>query len=320
VTEALPQTRRPAAGAAWRVLALYVGPALLLGLSMLVRGPLPWTDAPPSLRLLVAVETLLVELPLIVAWAVVVVVRLSSRGPNRRHVWELGTPVVYGFGGIGIAVVTGDRLELLADRLGGGLGVDPPVWYAVGWAAAAVCVAAGLVLGRRAAATEAAQRTSTRAVWISSVDAGRSWWLWQAAIIVPGALLFALLPTFGGWWGERLEAALVIVSLGALVAAWGSRGSVSISPEGIRVSIGHVGLVGWSIGIEQIASVGVADVRLVRGLFWTWAKHFGMRDGPALIVTTRGHQQHVITLPDAEDAAAVLGEWLARRQAPAAPA
>lgn len=157
-------------------------------------------------------------------------------------------------------------------------------------------------------------------MWISSVEAGRSWWLWQAVVIAPCALLFALLPEFGGWWGERVEAALVILSLGVLVAAWGSRGSVSISPAGIRVSVGQVGLVGWSIGIERITSVDVADVRLMRGPFWSWTKHFGLCDGPALIVTTHGYRRHVITLPDADDAAVVLREWLSRRQAPAAPA
>ena len=319
MTETLPLTRRPAAGVAWRVLALYVGPALLVGLSILVRTPLPSSGAPFSVRLLIAAETLLLDLPLIVAWIVVIVIRLSSLDPNRRKVWELGTPIVYLIGGMGIAIDTSGRLERLAEHFGGVLAVHPPLWYAVGWATAAVCVAMGLVLGRRAAATEPAPRTSTRSVWISSVDAGRSWWRWWAVLATPWILLAALLPLFDGWV-ERLEFALVILSLGVLVAAWGSRGSVSISPTGIRVSFGHVGLIGWSIGIEQIMSVEVADVRLMRGVFWGGMKHFGLRDGPALIVTTRGFQKHVITLPDAEDAAAVLREWLAQRQAAPAPA
>lgn len=124
-------------------------------------------------------------------------------------------------------------------------------------------------------------------------------------------LCFALPSALGGWWSESLQVTVGILGSFAMVAAWGSRGSVTISPAGIRVAYGHVRIFGWELGIDQVASVEVADVRLLRSAAaWQCLTNLALRDGPALVVRTRGGGRRVVTVPDAEAAAAALRGWL----------
>jgi hypothetical protein len=64
--------------------------------------------------------------------------------------------------------------------------------------------------------------------------------------------------------------------------------------------------------------VEVGRVRLLRSAAaWKWLNNLALRDGPALILRTRSGRRHVVTLPQAEDAAITLRAWIAERQATA---
>jgi hypothetical protein len=100
-----------------------------------------------------------------------------------------------------------------------------------------------------------------------------------------------------------------------VLGVWASKGYVTISDSGIRAYYGHIPLLGWQVGIDQIASVEVGRVRLLRSAAaWQCLSHLALRDGPALIVRTRTGGRRVVTVPEAEDAAAVLRQWMAQRQ------
>jgi hypothetical protein len=158
------------------------------------------------------------------------------------------------------------------------------------------CAGVGLLLGRRAVATEPAPQPGARAVWISDVAAAGWWWLMQGTVALGTCLLLAIPSVLAGSWAVALQTDAGLLAACAVLAAWASRGHVSISPWGIRVHHGHVPLLGWQLGIDQIASVEVGRVRLLRSAAaWQGLSHFALRDGPALTLRTR----------------------LARRQAPA---
>jgi hypothetical protein len=64
--------------------------------------------------------------------------------------------------------------------------------------------------------------------------------------------------------------------------------------------------------------VEVGQVRLLRSAAaWLPLRHLALRDGPALVIRTRTGGRHLVTVPEAEDAASVLRTWMAQRQASA---
>jgi hypothetical protein len=321
--DTLRTLRRPAPGAAWRALALYVGPALLLAGTVLptalLLGRLPSHEVPPyqehPLRYLVAAEVL--GGWLVAGWATVLVVAATSR-PPRPRLWETWVPLLYALGGLTIAF-TVPPILLNLDRPYGvpydaGAALRLPLTYAFSGA----CAGVGLVLGRRAAATEPGPRAAARAVWISRVDAGRSWWLAQLAFALGLSLLVAVPFVQAALWGAAVQTAGTVLGVSVAILAWGSRGQVSITPAGVRVRVGHVPVLGWELRIDQIASVEVANLRLLRSpAALLLPTRLALRDGPALVVRTTWGTRRWVTVPDAEDAAAVLRTWLAQRGASA---
>lgn len=315
--DTLRMARRPAPGFAWRALALYVGPALLLAATVLpivlLRDRLPRSFAPPyqmaGPNFLTGAEVL--GLWLLVAWLFVVVIGRTTRHPNRRMLWELWIPLLYGLGGFVVALAAqGLALNLdrpYADR-GDGTGL---LGLPATMVAALAGIGVGLVLGRRAAATEPVPRPRARAVWISDVVADRRWWLMQGTGALLACAVVALPSVLFGSWAEALRTDTGLLCVLALLAAWASRGHVSISPSGLRAYYGHVPLLGLQLAIDQIASVDVDRVRLLRSAAgWQCLSHLALRDGPALVVRTRNGGRHVVTVPDAEGAAAALRAWL----------
>jgi hypothetical protein len=58
--------------------------------------------------------------------------------------------------------------------------------------------------------------------------------------------------------------------------------------------------------------VEVGRVRLLgTSAAWRSLSQMALRDGPALVVRTRSGRRHVVTVPEAEDAAALLQRWMA---------
>jgi hypothetical protein len=322
VIDALRFVKRPAPGAGLRALALYVGPALLL-IGTVLPALLLWNHMTRYLgqphhptHFVSPVTVLVYGAGLLSGWVTVLVIHLSLRGTSRRELWGLWVPLLYAVGGCAIAVTMVDLVLLVWQPFRGTPDEGGPAWWAFTWAVIAACASVGVQVGRRAGATEPPPRPANRAIWIAEVDAGRSWWLLQAlaplAIVLPvsGALLLAGNPS------GALEVAVSVLATVGVLAIWGSRSAVTISPAGIRVGHGHIRLFGWELGIDGIASVEVADVRLLRSpaLWLNCWTNIAMRDGPALVVRTRWGTRRVLTLPDADDAAAMLGRWLAERR------
>jgi hypothetical protein len=319
--DVLRMVRRPVPDFAWRALALHVGPALLLTATvlptLLLLGRLPRYEAPPFQRYTVdyLLPAKLLGGWLVIAWAFVLVASLRSRHPNRRAVWELWVPLLYGLGGMAVAI----SVPALALNLDRPYATPPDTSGAVAmpaiFASIMACAAVGLLLGRRAAATEPVPRPRTRAVWISDVSADGWWWLLQAICALLACLLLAIPYVLVRSWAGLLQtdAGLLIVLLA--LGVWASRGHVTISPWGIRAYYGHIPLLGWQLGIDQIASVEVGRVRLLRSAAaWQCLSHLALRDGPALIVRSRTGGRRVVTVPEAEDAAAALRRWMAERR------
>jgi hypothetical protein len=323
VIDALRFVKRPAPGAGWRAVALHVGPALLLAVTV-PPTLLLWDRMIEHLRqpdhaqqFTSPLLALIAGAGLIGGWVTVLAIHLSSTGAARRELWGLWVPLLYAAGGLTIAS-TVPGLALVVDQPYG-LPPDPGglAWWAFTWAAVAACTSVGVLLGRRAAATEPAPRPANRTVWIAEVDGGLSWWVMQAVAALGAAVLASVPLLLSGSPGAALELAVGIVATVGVLAVWASRSTVAISPTGIRVGHGHIRLFGWELGIDSIVSVEVADVRLVRStVAWVncWT-NLALRDGPALVVRTRWGKRRVLTVPDADDAAAVLGRWLAERRA-----
>lgn len=311
--------KRPAPGAGWRAMALHVGPALLLAATvlptLLLQERLPrYQQAPYQAHAISwSAGVLATGACLVAAWFAVLVFA-STGSPHRRPLWGLWVPLLYAAGGLAVAITVPDLILNLDRRysLPGGAGGLPR--WAFTWAAVAACASIGVLLGRRAAATMRAPTSANRAVWIAEVDADRSWWLLQGALALAAALLLAAPALLAGYVSEPLEGAASVLATFGLGAAWASTGLVTISPMGIRVALGHVRLYGWELPIEQITSVDVASVQVCRPSVWirSW-RHLALRDGRALIVSTRSGGRHVVTVPDADDAAAVLKQWITDR-------
>jgi hypothetical protein len=316
MTDALRTARRSAPGAAWRALALYGGPALLLAATVLptalLLGRLPRYEVAPHqehpLNYLFGAEAF--GGWVVAGWAAALIVSRTSQ-PPRPRLWERWVPLVYALGGLTIAftvppiVLNLDRAYGLPPDAGGALRL--PFTYAF----AAACAGVGLVLGRRAAATEPVPRPATRAVWISRVDAGPSWWLAQLGSGLVAALLVAVPLAQADLWGPALQTGGTILGLCVAIFAWASRGQVSITPAGVRVRLGHVPVLGWELRIDQIASVEVARILLLRSpAILLLPTHLALRDGPALVLRTTWGARRWVTMPEAEEAAAVLRTWL----------
>jgi hypothetical protein len=319
--DALRTARRPAPGFGWRALALYVGPALLVAATVLptalLQGRLPRPLGPPLqdhpadyLSGAVVSAALLAA-----AWVGLLGVSRVARHVDRRMFWELWVPLLYAFGG-GFLAFSVRALVLSLDRPFAPVTAPSNPLDLFSTVAMILAISGvGLLLGRRAVATELAAGPGVRAVWISDVDADLRWWLIQGLCALVGCLVLGVPYVLAGSWTLALETDVGILGCAVVSAAWASRGHVAISPWGVRVHCGHVPLLGWQVHIDNIASVEVGRVRLLRSLAaWKCLNNLALRDGPALVLRTRFGSRHVVTLPRAEDAAITLRTWLAERE------
>jgi hypothetical protein len=317
--DALRALTRPAPGLGWRVLALHVGPALLLAATVLplvlFRDRLPRFAPPPNQHheMYLLPNAYLLGASVAAGWATAFWISFTS-GTLLRQLWEIWLPMLYGLGGMSVAA----NAELLARNLDqpyarqslpGTAGMEVVVLAAVAGAGA------GLLLGRRVARIEAPRPPAVRAVWVRQVDADLSWWLAQATWAVALPLLVAVPFALAGSWSVALQFGVVPLTVCAAACVWASRGHVAITPAGIRVRWGRVPVFGWELGVEYIAAVEVRRAHVLRGLVaWTGMESLCLRGGPALVLRMSWGERWV-TVPEAEEAAAVLRNWIAERRA-----
>jgi hypothetical protein len=310
-------------GGGWRALALLVVPGLLLAAivlpTALLWDRLPGHQIPPVSQdhpinwdaLVWAYAAVFVTI-----WCGVVVLHLAALpGHRARHrVWGIGLPLLMIAGGTGAclldwAVLTNvDRTQaVLAD------GSQPDLMLTI----VAVVLAAGtagLLLGSRAMAFEPAgePRPAVRTVWMSDVTAGASWWVLQAVVAFATGTLVSVPQLILRAGPHAIVAGAATATMIIAMSAWASTGTVVVSRTGIRVRHGRFVPSGWQLGIEHIAAVHAVRVRVLLPPRLGW-RSFLLRDGSALFVRTRRGGRRWITIPDAEEAATLLGGWLAER-------
>jgi hypothetical protein len=320
--DALRALRRPTPEFGWRVLALHVGPALLLLATVLplvlFQDRLPGYPVPPppphrNHEMPLLVVAVVDGAPLVAGWATAFGISFLS-GEPRRRLLAVVLPLLYALGGMTVV----SNAQWLARNL------DQPYlrWPApdafgaeVLVAAAALGAGVGLLLARRVTKPVAARPPAVRAVWVCQVDADLSWWLLQAAWAMPVALLAAAPPALNGSWGRALEFGVLPLAMCAAICTWASRGHVAVTAAGVRVRWGRLPVFGWELGVEYLTAVDVRRARVLRSLSaWIGTESLCLRTGPALVLRTRWGERWV-TVPEADDAAAVLRNWIDGRRA-----
>jgi hypothetical protein len=305
----------------WRSLALGGVPALLLGAMVLpatlLRGRLPRYELPPYQDHPMAWGLPGLAIVFAAGWCLVVTLFLVTTpgGSGRRRVWELALPLLTLTGGTLVAIADLLVVENLDLPYGSPLDGGQPVAVLAAYAGLLAGGAAGLLAGRRAAALEPAgePRAAARSVWIGDVSAGTSYWVLQGAIALVVTGVVALPAALFGGAPRAVATGVMTAGLVAVLAIWASSGRVVVSPSGIRVRFGHFAPFGWQLGIDQVVAVETVSVRLLTSRFgWRSLPHLLLRDGPALLVHTRWGGRRWITLPEAEEVAALLRGWLAR--------
>ena len=177
----------------------------------------------------------------------------------------------------------------------------------------AACTA-GRLLGSQALAFEPVgePRPAVRTVWMSDVTAGASWWVLQAVVAFAAGTVVSVPQLILSAGPHAIVAGAATAAMIITISAWASAGTVVVSRTGIRVRHGHFWPSGWQLGIEHIAAVHAVRVRVLRPPRLGW-RSFLLRDGSALLVRTRRGGRRWITVPNAEEAATLLGGWLAER-------
>lgn len=317
---------RPRPGILWRVAALWVVPALLLLATILpavlLAGRLPELEGPPYGRHPMDPTGLawLAGVGVGAAWAALVIVYLSLRfsGMSRQHLWRLGVPLLYFGAGLAIAWVN----SFVAINLDGPYTAPPASPGTPGQlmecAAGLLVGACGVALGRRAADSDrdARPRPASRAIWISEVRPSAGWWLIRS--VAPLVMLLFFVGSFGlvGAPGAGLATGLMVSGFQALPFLLASSNQIVLTPDGIRVRYGHLRMWTSVTTIDQIESIDVTTVRLLKlRAAWFGMTQLLVRDGPALVVRTRWGERRWFTLPEAEEAAVLLRRWKAQREA-----
>jgi hypothetical protein len=165
------------------------------------------------------------------------------------------------------------------------------------------------IVGRRLGAGASARRfrlarPARRLSWMATVHVDGNWRIKYG--LVYGAVLLLLLgwvtasqgfPVFLAVWG----AAIWWVGVGM-----GPTAVVFVTETGVRV-VGRSleSAPGWVVPVSDIDSVRVVDA--TPGLpVPLWARRCVLRSGPALEVTARDGSEYLVSLPSADEAAAVL--------------
>ncbi|MBO0838150.1 MAG: hypothetical protein J2P28_21905, partial [Actinobacteria bacterium] len=298
-------------GAAWRIIALWVGP-LALAQSMLLPGltlagrlvhPTGWGDNIDATAL-----AILACLAFGTAWLSMLGVYhliLVPNGRDRQSFWRFWLPALYGLGGqvaalLGMIVVAGiDRPEAPS------LGALAPMDYPVGVGGLLLAGGAGQFLGRLAGETDRlhGRRPASRALWITEVHPDPMWWTMQAAGAV--ALSVMVFGPFAATWGGTAAVAsgLSLVTGQLVMTLTSSRVTLILTADGIFVRRGYVGSRRTLLTMAGIESVEVAQANLPRLLLscllpHRWSSEQGqllLRNGPAVAVRTRWGERRWFT-------------------------
>lgn len=155
-----------------------------------------------------------------------------------------------------------------------------------------------------------------RVAWVGSA---RSRWM-----PVWGVVLSAVTAIVAGAASGAIVLPLVLAALGFVLMLGLSSVRVVVGAHGVRVTPG----IGWTHVTIQLASIDRVEAIDVNPLRWGgWGYRGGLRlfgraawvvrGGEGLRLDLTDGRVFVVTVDDASEAAAVLGEWLARRTLPA---
>ena len=234
---------------------------------------------------------------------------------------SLGLPVMLSIGIAG-SVASQRGLARAADAPGPGL------WLGLGAAVAAVLGVAAWFIMPKAASIRSADRAQTvlpltlasgeRATWLRTATTGPAftWAYVLLVLILFGTSALAAFTSRGVVWP------VVIISVVVLLLVIGTVSwTVRVDADGLTLR-GIFGLPRIRIPLADVASVDVIDVQPLTQ-FGGWGIRFGgggrlgiiLRSGEALEVVRRSGRSVVVTVNDAESAAALLGGLVARENA-----
>ncbi len=316
---------RPRPGLRWRLAALWLGPLLLLLVTVLpaalLAGRLPSFEVPPYQRhrMSPVFAAWLAGPALAGAWTALMIAYLwlCRTGLARNQLWRFWLPLLYFCGG-GAAAWSNTLVAINLDRP---YALPPDAQGAAGLlidsAAGLLAAVPAVLIGRRAADFDQMLRPRpvSRTIWISEVQPSATWWLIRGATLLAVVLVCVSLFGLAGDAGTGLAAGLVMGGFQALLVLLASTAQLVLTPDGIRVRYGHLGIVGSVTTMDQIESIEVTTVRLLKlRATWYGPAQLVLRDGPALLVHTRWGERRWFTLPEAQEAAALLRTWKEQRQ------
>jgi hypothetical protein len=216
------------------------------------------------------------------------------------------------------AMATGSVLLVSVSNLGGGglrsHSVGPGAVPLLVGGSALVTAFAGLVVRRfggfgspdsEAPLASLGLRAGERAVW-----SGRA----RAAWALPAGALLIVAGALTGVLARQWDPAVVLLIAGAMMLGFTSV-RVTVAVRGVSVGYGVLGLRLTRIPLSRIASAAAVDLRSFSFGYRGSLVLFGsaaaiLRRGPALRLTLRDGKTFIVTVDDAETAAALLNDLI----------
>jgi hypothetical protein len=240
-------------------------------------------------------------------------------GTKFVSVVSLGVPslIAAGFAGTiadqrGIASAAEAPSPLPALAIGVGIGI---VLAACGWFILPAASAGRSTTGEAHRAVALPLAPAERASWMRTTSArpGLLWGLAGVTVVVIASSTWAIVSSGGRLW------ALSLIPVVVMIAVFGTfTWTVRVDARGVRVR-NSLGFPTFSIPLDDVASASAEQVGAV-GEFGGWGIRFGgshsmgiiVRSGDALRVNRRSGRSLVVTVDDAQSAAALLNGLVAR--------
>lgn len=260
-------------------------------------------------------------IPTVVAMIVAAVTWTRGRRPPEGLRWATGMPVgvVWGVGGVIVATLLSQRG--LADATTAT--IEPVMIVAALALAAVVTVAVARLVDLQDAPSTSAEAPAgalradlpagTTALWRGQTPTG------QAALLVALGLLVVVATVIGmlaGWW----VGALVLAAVVPLAAS--SRFRVTLGPGGLKVAGPLGGWPGLSVPLDTVTGASTTTIRPLEFGGWGIRMQPGgattavvTRAGPALRLDRTDGSAVVVSLDEADEAAAVVNSLLDQRGA-----
>jgi hypothetical protein len=229
------------------------------------------------------------------------------------YAFETALPVSVALVGLGFSMLLGTVLINLDAHTYRRLLESPPGVGLVG-CSVYVWLTLGRYIGAEATTNRLRRETALgrRSVWFAEVRVDRSWRLLFGTLLgTPTALLIlwmvasqpAALP-MGLWLAATLTLSMVA----------GERASVSITEGGIKVRGSLLlGASGWSLPLAEVSSARIIGAHPRQGLSADFrGGRCILRSGPALEVTSTTGGRYLVSLPEANEAVAVLASLRGR--------